>query len=160
MPDESPWKIDLAIKRGQGVEGEVREINLQRFTALQRFFLGLAVKLKYKVSVSRKSGAESEGFPGFHDQNIFYSVSDDVILHSVAASCLLSVPRAVDFHELLQTIELSLRANQIMAIGLRGLLKRPLSTSASSYFRRREMRTWRCLCPISWQRRHRSHGNV
>ncbi len=89
--------------------------------------------MKYKVSVSREPGAESEGFPGFHDQNILYSVSDDVILHSVAASCLLSAPRAVDFYELLQTSELSLRANQIMAIGLRGQLKRHLITIASSY---------------------------
>ncbi len=131
MPSGSPWKIDLALKNGQGTEEYVRQANLQKFVEMQRAFPGLAVKLNYRISVRRSPSDDPGGLPEFNDPDLFVSTSDDISLHSVAASCLLGASRATDFDEVLGTSELSLRAIHVMAIGLRGLLKKALHMNGS-----------------------------
>ncbi len=131
MPPNSPWKIDLALKRGQDSDENVRATNLKRFVGLTRAFPGLAVRLKYRATVRRGPNDKWEGFSEFRDSDLAVNLSEDVSLHSIAVSYLLGSSRAADFHDVLQTSELSLRAIHIIALALRGLLKEGLWTSGT-----------------------------
>ncbi len=128
--DESVWNVKNTHVFSGSNQDKV-ESNNTKFQNLQALFPSFQVMLEYPRKVVYSPRDKSDEFPEHNTVGLQWHQKETVSLHEVAKKLLLEAVRMKEADELFQSSSYSLKAVHIIALAIRGLVKKQLKRRLS-----------------------------